>query len=373
MTNSKLAAARVAWSPAKMAEQYDDVRLKMLCYAILAPNPHNIQPWSVELSGTDAINLYVDPKRLLLMTDPFLRQIFEGQGTFLETLSIAAKEFGYEPNIQLFPERVDPPENIGKSPVAVVKLSKREIDNDSLFRQIPKRCNNRRPYKGPPLTENELNSLQNSYEAAGYPMVFITDAAIRDRVEDLMTEAMRVETYLDRTHEETVKMIRFNDNEVIASRDGFSYENMGVTGISRFFVERLSPRNKAFGGFFRETTVNSTHKQAHTAGAIGILFGPGNSRMDQVEVGRRFARAFLKAAELNLDIHPMNQILQEYDELAEVREKFSTIIQSLQPNSVLPTVDKVTGVTTAQLLFRVGRAEPTPHAPRRDLMDFLKS
>ncbi len=48
--SKKLAIARAAWNPAKMAEQHDDVRLKMLCYAILAPNPHNKQPWSVELS-----------------------------------------------------------------------------------------------------------------------------------------------------------------------------------------------------------------------------------------------------------------------------------------------------------------------------------
>jgi hypothetical protein len=254
-----------------------------------------------------------------------------------------------------------------------VKLSKKDIERDDLFRQIPNRCNNRRPYVGPPLTANELNSLQNSYDATGYPMVFITDTAMRDRVADLMTEAMKVETYLDRTHEETVDMIRFNDNEVIAKRDGFSYENMGVTGISRFFVEMLSPRNKAFGSFFRETTVSSTYKGSHTASAIGILFSPGNSRMQQVEVGRWFARVFLTAAKLGLDIHPMNQILQEYGELAEVREKFSEVIQSLQPNSVLPTVDMVAGVPTAQLLFRVGRAKPTPHAPRRDLMDFLRS
>ncbi len=356
-----------------MAEQHDDVRLKMLCYAILAPNPYNKQAWSVELSGQDAITLYVDPKRLLPMTDPPHRQIHEGQGTFLETLSIAAKEFGYEPSIRLFPNEIDPPENTGASPVAVVRLSKRDVERDGLFRQIPKRFSNRRPYAGPSLTEDELKSLQNSYDATDYPTVFITDTAMRDRVADLMTEAMRVETYLDRTHGETVDMFRFNNDEVITRRDGLSYENVGVTGISRFFAERLAPRNKAFGGFFRKTIVSAAHKGSHTARAIGVMFGPGNSRIEQVEVGRRFARVFLTATKLGLDINPMNYLLQEYNELAEVREGFSEIIKSLQPNSVLPTVDMVTGVPTAQVLFRVGRAKPTPHAPRRDLMDFLKS
>ncbi len=218
-----------------------------------------------------------------------------------------------------------------------------------------------------------MKSLQNSYDATDYPTVFITDAAMMDRVADLMTEAMRVETYLDRTHTVTVDMTRFNDEEVITRRDGLSYENVGVTGISRVFVERLTPSNKAVGGLRRKTIVSAIHKKSHTARAIGVMFGPGNSRIEQVEVGRRFARVFLTATKLGLDIHPMNQLLEEYDELAEVRGRFSEIIKSLQPNSVLPTVDMVTGVPTAQLLFRVGRAKPTPHAPRRDLMDFLKS
>ena len=373
MTSSKLAIARAAWDPAKVASQHDDVRLKMLCYAILAPNPFNKQPWSVELSGQDAITLYIDPKRLLPMPDPPHRLIHESQGTFLETLSIAAKEFGYEPNIQLFPNGVDPLENTGTSPVAVVRLSERDVERDALFRQIPKRFSNRRPYTGPPLTEDELKSLRDSYDATDYPAVFITDAATGDRVADLMTEAVRVETYLDRTHTLTVDITRFNDEEVIARRDGLSYENVGVTGIRRFFVERLAPRNKAFGGLFRKAIVSAAHKGSHTAKAIGVMFGPGNSRIEQVEVGRRFARVFLTATKLGLDIHPMNQLLQEYDELAEVRERFSEIIKSLQPNGVLPTVDMVTGVPTVQLLFRLGRAKPTPHAPRRDLMDFLKS
>lgn len=103
--------------------------------------------------------------------------IHESQGTFLGALSIAAKEFGYESSIQLFPNGVDPLENTGTSPVAIVRLSKGNIEKDGLFRQIPKRFTNRRPYTGPPLTDDELKSLQSSYDTTDYPTVFITDAA----------------------------------------------------------------------------------------------------------------------------------------------------------------------------------------------------
>ncbi|MFT6914813.1 MAG: hypothetical protein ACJAWL_001112 [Motiliproteus sp.] len=40
--------------------------------------------------GPRSFDLYVDPERLLPATAPFYRQIHIGQGTFLETLAIAA-------------------------------------------------------------------------------------------------------------------------------------------------------------------------------------------------------------------------------------------------------------------------------------------
>lgn len=40
-----------ALAPWPNAGSYDDPRKNPLCYAILAPNPHNLQPWVVDLVG----------------------------------------------------------------------------------------------------------------------------------------------------------------------------------------------------------------------------------------------------------------------------------------------------------------------------------
>jgi hypothetical protein len=62
-------------------ENVKDIRLQVLAYAILSPNPHNKQPWIIRLTGTNSFNLYVDPDRLLPETDPVYRQVHIGQGT----------------------------------------------------------------------------------------------------------------------------------------------------------------------------------------------------------------------------------------------------------------------------------------------------
>ena len=154
--SNKLAIARSAWEIDSKVSQYDDIRLKILSYAILAPSPFNIQPWLLLLKNTNEISLYIDPDRLLPMTDPLHRLIYASQGTFLELLSIAAKEFGYKPNIKLFPEGIDPVEKTGKSPVARIIIAKTKVKKEDLFNQIQLRVTNRRPYKGPPITIEEL-------------------------------------------------------------------------------------------------------------------------------------------------------------------------------------------------------------------------
>ena len=75
-----------------------------ISYAILAPSPHNRQPWLIALEGDYAMALYCDLDRLLPETDPTNRQITIGLGAFVEVLRQAANEAGYSLKATPFPE-----------------------------------------------------------------------------------------------------------------------------------------------------------------------------------------------------------------------------------------------------------------------------
>ena len=47
-----------ALAPWDAAGLYDDARMRALSFALLAPNPHNLQPWQVELEASDALVLH---------------------------------------------------------------------------------------------------------------------------------------------------------------------------------------------------------------------------------------------------------------------------------------------------------------------------
>ncbi|MEL7117096.1 MAG: twin-arginine translocation pathway signal protein, partial [Pseudomonadota bacterium] len=96
-----------ALAPWAEAGGYADPRMRALSHAILAPNPHNRQPWKVALIGDDQAVLYFDTDRQLPFTDPFDRQLTIGLGCFLELMRMAAAADGYQADVALFPEGFD--------------------------------------------------------------------------------------------------------------------------------------------------------------------------------------------------------------------------------------------------------------------------
>lgn len=93
-----------ALNPWNLAGKHEDPRMRALSYALLAPNPHNRQPWEVELRGEDSLTVYRDKNRDLPVTDPFARQLTIGMGCFLELMDLAAAEEGIDVETELFPK-----------------------------------------------------------------------------------------------------------------------------------------------------------------------------------------------------------------------------------------------------------------------------
>lgn len=341
------------WKGPEVLTPDADVKLKIISYAILAPNAHNIQPWKVEIRD-EAILLFVDPERLLPNTDPDARQIMISQGTFLEAMSIAALRYGFYADVKLFPDGVPPLEAIGTLPVATVHLGPTNVRYSiEWFSQIYKRHTNRSVYRSESLSQEEIKELTDRCDDKDFPLRLFTDTGEREAIAEMMTKGMDIESHTQNMHAETVKMIRFDDSEVEKHRDGLAMFNLGMSGIKLFFAKMFSSRTSAMEETFIGRTVEATRQAAFSAACIGLLSSPGSSRMDEVTAGRRFMRIFLTATQMGLSMQPMSQIL----EIESVRKSFCERFA-------------VTAITP-QMIFRLGKSNPQPHSARRKVDDFV--
>lgn len=341
------------------AANLEDIRVRALAFAILAPNPHNKQAWSVDISRDGEILLHVDRSRLLPETDPFSRQIMIGQGTFLELLALATAAQGHRAAITLFPEGAFGAEAIDARPVARVQITRDDsVRRDPLFDQVLKRRTNREAFADRPLSAEHAAEMTAAFTGRRVRLTLGRDTEQVADLRRIVEEAWDIEIMTPRTLKESIDVTRIGATEIGRHRDGIS-----VTGFMPWFgktVGMITPASmQEHGSMGFRIALEMGRTQARSAAAFAWLTTVGNDRVAQVETGRAYARLHLQATALGIAFHPMSQALQEYPEVQTTQRKL---------REALP----VSPSETVQMLVRLGYAEAPGPSPRRPLQTFLR-
>ncbi|MEM8749840.1 MAG: twin-arginine translocation pathway signal protein [Pseudomonadota bacterium] len=335
------------WSDA--GTLYDEPRRKALSYALLAPNPHNRQPWQVDLSKQDTVVLTVDTERLLPHTDPYNRQITIGLGCFIELMRMAAAEDGFRVDLTLFPEGFNN-RQLNDRPVAeAVFVKDASVKPDPLFQHVFERRSVKEPYQLDRTVAGDALDRIKSAAQEGSAVGTNNDADKVEAMRALTSRALEIEIETPHTYKESVDLFRIGAREVNQNPDGIDFtgpmfETMALTGL--FSREAALDRNNAA---YTEG-VKAVLENTMTAMAHLWQVTPGNSRIDQIHAGQDWIRLNLAATREGLSMQPLSQALQEYPEMSEL---YAKVHSDLAPDG-----------GTVQMLARLGYAAPVAQSPR---------
>lgn len=301
-----------------------DPRRHALAHAILAPNPHNRQPWLVELVGQDEIVLYPDLDRLLPSTDPFDRQIVLGCGAFLELLALAAGANGHRADIALWPEGA-PGERLDRRPVARIRLVPVSAEADALAAAIGARRTHRGPFEDRAPDEGAFEALARA--CAGVDLGHARGGPLLEDLRAFAWEAFEKEIRTPARYAETVALMRIGRAEIAAHRDGLALTGPAIEVAHTFGL--LSKETLAdVDNTFVQQGLNSIRALASAAPAFVWIKTEDNSRTTQIAAGRAYARLNLAATVQGLGLHPWSQALQEYPEMADLYARAKALLDA---------------------------------------------
>jgi hypothetical protein len=350
-----------AVQPWRSPDRETDIRRFMLAHALLAPNPHNRQPWIADLREPGRIHLICDGDRLLPETDPFGRQILIGCGAFIELAVIAAAQRGISVKVDLFPGGPPADQELPKgSRVTTLVLGDRgSAQADPLFAQISRRHTRKTAYAiDRALPEALVRSWGETAASFGLRSGVATGVAAMDPIRRITREAYEIETITARTWLESARLMRIGPAAIAANPDGISLNSPMVRALHT--VGLFDPMEVPARGSKTLERVMERWVPFETASGFLWLASPDNSRSTQVASGRAYVRAHLLATAADVDMHPLSQALQEFTEMRAQRV------------AIHKTLGLDASGATLQMLSRVGFAtESRGPSPRRSLGSML--
>jgi hypothetical protein len=204
------------------------------------------------------------------------------------------------------------------------------------------------------ISAADWSELTQVAAVTGHLADYVADAPRREVIKTITREAYEIELTTPRTYLESAKLFRIGPKEIETHRDGIS-----ITGVM--------PRILSTLGLFKPLEVpvkgSSAYKQVMDRwlpfeSGSGYLWMAtnGNTRKQQLEIGRAYVRAHLRATALGIDMHPLSQAVQEFAEISSLNKNLHRAL-NLDPQK-----------QTLQMLVRVGYgANAAQGSPRRSL------
>lgn len=153
--------------------------------AVAAPSVHNTQPW-LFTHREGELDLYADPMRRLLLSDPDGREQVISCGAALFNVRLAMRHLGFEPVVQPFP---DPWNAAHLAHVRWGAYARPSTGENWMYRALLQRHTHRGPFQWSPLPRPLVGELREHARAEGTDLYTVQSHHARRHLAELVRTA----------------------------------------------------------------------------------------------------------------------------------------------------------------------------------------
>jgi nitroreductase len=341
----------------------DDIK-KIIEAGINAPSGENSQPWKF-LVKDNTIQLFNLPSRNQSLYGWGQRASYIANGAVLENISIAARELGYTPEINIFPDAND--ENL----VASIKFFKGNVIKDSLYEFIQQRTTNRKPYENRPLSETEQARLLTGIKEKNIKVYFTQDPDIKSKLGKVGSTNEVIMFSNKYLHQFFFSHISWTKKQDEKNKIGFFINTLELPVPARILFRLIKywpimyMLNKI--GFSKVIGKNNAKVNSACSG-FGVMVVQNKNPENFILCGRVLQQIWLTATEMNLSLQPLTGIIFfMYKIFANETEKFtnSQIKMITSAYRDIQSSFNISDQETIAFMFRIGYGEkPSAKASR---------
>lgn len=312
----------------------------LLRYAILAPSPHNTQPWLFRVNVND-VEVYADRRRQLAVTDPAGRELTLACGAALYNLRVAAEYFGQSYTVELQP---DPTIAHLLARVVLGPTAETSAEDIVLFGAMVERRTNREPFLPDPLPLETMDLISAAAAREGAWVEVVADEDRRTQVATLVSQADRVQWGSRVFRAELARWVRTDAEH---QSDGIPTRELGVADWLSFAGPALV---RTFNRG-QQQAARDAEIAAHSP-ALLVLGTDADDVTSWIQAGQALESVLLHLQAEGYCASHLNQPI----EVAEMRAELAQLVGR---------------GGSPQVLLRAGRGPVVPPTPRRDMRHVL--
>ncbi len=188
---------------------------------------------------------------------------------------------------------------------------------DGLFANVLERRSNKDPFD---TERSPTPEIVDQVTRAGRTDLTVDGTTDRTQIKkfvDLAWKGFVIEMETDVTRRESIDLMRIGNRAVVDNPDGIDMGGAAMTVMKSVGIvshESLdTPGSTAY-----ESGLEMYHPIIHSAQGFVWIVAPENTRESQLKAGYDWVRMNLAAQKIGLSIHPLSQVLQEYEEMSEL-------------------------------------------------------
>lgn len=324
----------------KLVWQARSVIYAVVCAIRLAPSGGNVQPWRIHVRQDGTIAVYLVRERTSLM-DVAFRGSYVAIGAAMFNATVAAAHYGYDAQIEEFPEGFD------SDLVFTIKLvgGATRSYRPGLYPAMINRVTSRRFGVPTPFTPASIMLFKDLVASEGAQLHFVTDREAVGELAKVLAESDRLRYLSPKLYEQMMGELPLQSPVGY----GIDFTTFEPDLTDQEALELI--RDPRVMEFFRELDRESdmpigvklgdgTRDRVNASSGIAVITVQGDTPADFLRGGRALQRAWIDWDDSGLDVHPSSPVFlyarsdqdlqgqspEYWRELSELQQRFNQAV-----------------------------------------------